>query len=163
MVQIITFNDANATAVLSIVVAFAGVGRVETPERETMLQGARSAVSSGQIASDGTCRRSARVTRRPATLLDAVDAYVVPILPLRNVAYERKAVTAEMRAIGLRPDGKQMLLHRVLASRALRLLKKFRQGYCPLIGATFSSCDPVPPALHAKVRIEVHQQVANLR
>jgi len=78
------------------------------------------------------------------------------------VAYERKAVTAEMRAIGLRPDGKQMLLYRVSASRALKLLKKFRQGYCPLIGQTFNRCDPVPPALRAKVRIEVHQQIVNL-
>jgi len=26
-----------------------------------------------------------------------------------------------------------------------------------MIGHTFSSCDPVPPALRAKVRIEVHQ------
>jgi len=162
MVQITTSNDANATAVLSMVVPFAGVSRVETPERETMLQGARSTASSHQISSDGARRRSARVTRRPATLLDEVDAYVAPISPLRNVAYERKAVTAEMRAIGLRPDGKQMLLYRVSASRALRLLKKFRQGYCPLIGQTFSRCDPVPPALRAKVRIEVHQQIANL-
>ena len=91
-----------------------------------------------------------------------VDAYVAPTPPLRNVAYERKAVTAEMRAIGLRRDGKQMLLYRVLASRALRLLKKFRQGYSPLIGQTFSRCNPAPPALRAKVRIEVHQQIANL-
>jgi len=87
---------------------------------------------------------------------------VAPIPPLRNVVYERKAVTAEMRAIGLRPDGKQMLLYRVSASRALKLLKKFRQGYCPLIGQTFNRCDPVPPALRAKVRIEVHQQIVNL-
>jgi len=164
IVQITTSNDANATAVLSMVVPFAGVGRVESPERETMLQGARSAAASRQIAPDSACRRSPRLTTRPATLLDAVDAYVAPIPPLRNVtvAYERKAVTAEMRAIGLRPDGKQMLLYRVLASRALRLLKKFRQGYCPLIGQTFSSCDPVPPALRAQVRIEVHQKIANL-
>jgi len=110
-----------------------------------MLSNARSAASSGQIASDGNCRRSARVKRQSATLLDAVNAYVAPIPPLRNVAYEGKVVTAEMRAIGLRPDGKQMLLHRVSASRALQLLKQFRQGYCPLIGQTFSGCDPVPP------------------
>ena len=87
---------------------------------------------------------------------------MAPIPPLRNVAYERKTVTAEMRAIGLRPDGKQMLLRRVSASRALKLLKKFRQGYCPLIDQSFSRCDPVPPALRAKVRIEVHQQIVNL-
>jgi len=31
-----------------------------------------------------------------------------------------------------------------------------------MIGQTFSSCDPVPPALRATVRIEVHQQIANL-
>jgi len=162
MVQITTSNVTNATAVLSVVVPFAGIGRVETPERETMLQGARSAASSRQIASDGARRRSARVTRLPATLLDAVDAYLAPVPPLRNVAYERKAVTAEMWAIGLQPDGKQMLLYRVSASTARRLLKKFRQGYCPLICQTFSRYDPVPPALRAMVRIEVHQQIANL-
>jgi len=161
MVQITTCNDANATTLLSMVVPFAGVGRVETSERETMLQGARSAASGHQIASDGSRLRSSVLIRRPSTLLDAVDAYVAPIPHLRNVAYESKAVTTEMRAIGLRPDGKQMLLHRVSASRALKLLKKFRQGYCPLIGQTFSRCNPVPPALRAKVRIEVHQQVAN--
>jgi len=110
MVQITTCSDTNATALLSMVVPFAGVGRVETPERETMLQCARSTESGRQIASDSTRRRSARVTRQPATLLDAADAYVAAIPPLRNVAYECKAVTAEMRAIGLRPDGKQMLL-----------------------------------------------------
>ena len=31
-----------------------------------------------------------------------------------------------------------------------------------MIGQTLSSCDPVPPALRAKVRIEVHQHIANL-
>jgi len=97
MVQITTSNDANATAVLSMVVPFAGVGRVESPERETMLQGARSAASSRQIASDGAFLRSTRLTRLPSTLLDVVDAYVAPIPPLRYVAYECKAVTAEMR------------------------------------------------------------------
>ena len=80
----------------------------------------------------------------------------------KNEAYKCKAVTVEMRAIGLRSDGKQMLLHRVSASRALRLLKKFRQGYHPLIGQTFSICGPVPPALRTKFRIEVHQPIANL-
>jgi len=78
------------------------------------------------------------------------------------VACERKAVTAEMWAIGLRPDIKQMLLNWVSASRTLRLLKKFRQGHCPMIGQKFSSCEPVPPTLHTKVRIEVHQPIVNL-
>jgi len=100
MVQTRTSNNANATAVLPMAVVLAGVGRVKIPESETLLQNARSTASSGQIASDGTCRRSARVTRQSATLLDAVNACVAPILPLRNVAYERKAGTAEMWAIG---------------------------------------------------------------
>ena len=30
------------------------------------------------------------------------------------------------------------------------------------MGQKFSSCDPVPPALRAKVRIEVHQHIVNL-
>jgi len=102
------------------------------------------------------------MTQQLARLLDVVELYVAPTAPLRNVACERKAVTAEMRAIGLRPDGKQILLKRVSASRALQLLKQFRQGYCPMIGQKFSSCDPVPPTLRTKVRIEVHQPIVNL-
>jgi len=31
-----------------------------------------------------------------------------------------------------------------------------------MIGQKFSSCDPVPPTLHTKVRIEMHQPVVNL-
>ena len=58
MVQIPTSNDANTPMVVAIV----GVGRVETLERQTMLQGARSVASSGQIASDCACRRSAHLT-----------------------------------------------------------------------------------------------------
>jgi len=41
-------------------------------------------------------------------------------------------------------------------------LKQFQQGYCPLIGQTFSSYDPDPPALRAKDCIQVHQHIANL-
>ena len=70
------------------------------------------------------------MTAQPAKLMDAAVAFVAPTPTLRNVACERKAVTAEMRAIGLWPHGKQMLLHQVSASRALGLLKQFRQGYC---------------------------------
>jgi len=86
---------------------------------------------------------------------------VAPNTPLRNVACERKAVAAGLRAIGLRPDGKHTLLKRVSASRSLRLLKMYRQGYCPLIDQTFSTCDPVSPALRAKVRIVVNQPIVN--
>jgi len=69
-------------------------------------------------------RRSERVTQQPARLLDVAEVYVAPTTHLRNVACKRKAVTAEMRAIGLRPDGKKTILNRVSASRALRLLKQ---------------------------------------
>jgi len=31
-----------------------------------------------------------------------------------------------------------------------------------MIGQKISSCDPVPPALHTKVRIEVHQPIIDL-
>ena len=31
-----------------------------------------------------------------------------------------------------------------------------------MIGQTFISCDPVPPALRAKVRIEVQQHIVNI-
>jgi len=53
------------------------------------------------------------MTAQPAKLMDAAVAFVAPTPTLRNVACERKAVTAEMRAIGLWPHGKQMLLHQV--------------------------------------------------
>ena len=65
-----------------------------------------SVASCGQLETDSTPRHSERETLQPAKLLDAVDTYVTPTTPLRNVACERKAVTAEMRAIGLRPIGK---------------------------------------------------------
>jgi len=151
-------TDTDMTVAIPTPVAPAGEVRVS----EAIFAGSTLNASHGQMATDSAPRRSERVTRQPAKLLDAPDAYAAPITPLRNMACERKAVTAEMRAIGLRPDGKQMLLNRVSASRTLRLLKKFRQGYCPMIGQKFSSCDPVPPALHTKVRIEVHQPIVNL-
>ena len=129
--------------------------RIVITESEATLAGSMSVASHGQMATDSAHRHSERVTQQPARLRDAVEVCVAPTAPLRNVACERKAVTAEMRAIGLHPDGKQTLLKRISVPRALRLLQKFRQGYCSLIGQTFSSCDPVPPALRAKVRIEV--------
>ena len=94
--------------------------------------------------------------------LTDVEVYETPTTPLRNVVCKREAVTAQKWAIGLRPDCKKMLLHQVSASRALWLLRQFQQGYCPMMGQKFSSCDPVPPALRAKVRIEVHQHIVNL-
>jgi len=75
--------------------------------------------SHDQMATHSATRRSERATQPPARLLDVSEVYVVPTTPLRNVACERKAVTAEILAIDLRPDGNQMLLKRVSASRAL--------------------------------------------
>jgi len=72
---------------------------------ENVEAGSMSVASHGQIATDSAPRRSERVTQQHAKLLDAVKVYVVPTTPLRNMACERKAVTAEMRAIGLRPEG----------------------------------------------------------
>jgi len=149
-----TSTLADATAAILVAVALAEVVRVVVPESEAIFAGSMSVASHGQMATESAPRRSERVTQQPARLLDVVEIYVAPATPLRNVARERKAVTAGMRVIGFCPDGKQMLLNRVSASRALRLLKPFRQGYCPLIGKTFSSCDPVPPALRAEVCIE---------
>jgi len=155
-----TYTDT--TVAIPIPVALAGVVTVVVSESEAIFAVSTLVASHYQMATDCAPRRSERVTRQPAKLLDALDAFAAPITPLRNVACERQAVTSEMRAIGLRPDGKQMLLDRVPASRALRLLKQFRQGYCPLIGQTFSSFNPVPPALRAKVRIEVYQHIVSL-
>jgi len=155
-------TDTDAAAAILVTVALARVSRVVAPESEPIITGSMLVASHGQIATDSAPRRSERVTQQPARLLNDVEVYVAKTTPLRNVACERKAATAEMRAIGLRPDGKQMQLNRVSASRAHRLLKQFRQGYCPLIGQTFSSCDPVPPALRAKVHIQVHQHIVHL-
>jgi len=155
-------TDTDATAAILMTVALAGVVRLVVPESEAIFTGSMLVALHGQMATDSAPRRSQRVTQQTARLLDAVEVYVAPTTLLRNVACERKAVTTEMRAIGLRPDCKQMLLKRVLASRALRLLKQFRQGYCPLMGQAFSSCDPVPPAPRAKVRIEVHRHIVHL-
>jgi len=106
-------------------VALAGVVRVVVPESEAMPAGSMSVASHGQMATDSAPRRIERMTQQPTRLLHAVEVCVAPTTPLRNVAFERKAVTAEMQAIGLHPDGKQMLLNRVSASRAVRLLKRF--------------------------------------
>jgi len=84
-----------------------------------MFAGSMSVASHGQMATDSAPRRSERVTQQPTRLRDVVEVCVAPTAPLRNVACERKAVTAEMRAVGLHLDGKQTLLKRVLASRAL--------------------------------------------
>ena len=79
-----------------------------------------SVASGGQMETGSTSQHSERVTQQPAKLLDVVDAYVASTTLLRNVTCELKAVTADMWAIGMRrPDGKQMLLHRVSVSRAL--------------------------------------------
>jgi len=151
--------DADTTAEIPIPVALARVITGVVPEREFIFTGSMLVASHGQMATDSAPpQRSERVTQQPARLQHVVELYVAPIAPLRNVACKRKAVTSEMWAIGLRLDGKQMLLKRVSAARALRLLKQFRQGYCPMIGQKFSSCDPVPPTLH----IEVHQPIINL-
>ena len=108
-------------------------------------------------------RRAYHDTYKHVTnFLHAVHAHVALTTPLRNVACEHKAVTAEIRAIGLQPDGKPMLLNWVSASRELRLLKQFRQEHCPMIDQNLNSCDSVGPALRAKVRVEVHQHIANL-
>ena len=155
-------TDTHATAAIPITVGLAGVVRVLVPESEATFTGSILVASHGQMTTDNAPQRSERVTQQPAKLLDTVEVYVVATTPLRNMACERKSVTAEMRTINLRPNGKQTLLNWVSVSRALQLLKEFRPGYCPLVGQTFSSCDPVPPALRAKVRIEVHQHIVYL-
>ena len=112
-------TDTDMTVGILIPVAPAREVRVVVPESEAIFAGNTLNASNSQAATDSAPRRSERVTRQPVKLLNAPDAYAAPITPLRNVACERKSVTAEMRAIGLRPDGKQMLLNRVSASRAL--------------------------------------------
>ena len=88
---------------------WSGRGKVVAPESEAVFEASISAASRGKMETDSISRRSGRMTRQPSKLLDAADAGVTTTTPLRNVTCNRKAVTAEMRAIGLRPDGKQML------------------------------------------------------
>jgi len=154
------FTDT--AAAIPISVTLIGVVRAVVSESEPICAGSMLVASHGQMATDSAPQRSERVTQPPARLLNAPEVYVAPTAPFRNVAFERKAVTAEMRAIGWRSDGNHMLLKRVSVSRALRLLKQLRQGFCPMIDQKFSSCDPVPPALRAKVRIAVCQHIVNL-
>jgi len=112
-----TFTDT--AAAIPFLVTLAGVVRVVVSESETISAGSMLVASYGQMATDSAPRRSQRVTPPPTRRLNASQAYVAPTALLRNVACELKAVTAEMRAIGLRPDGNQMQLKQVSASRAL--------------------------------------------
>jgi len=68
---------------------------------------------------------------------------------------ERRAVTAELRAIGLQPDVKRTLLLRVPASAANKLLASFRRDQPFMVGHTFWHCDPILPRMAAGVNIEV--------
>jgi len=112
-------TDTGMAVAIPVPLAPAGEVRVVVLESEAIFAGSTLNTPHGQMATDSALRRSERVTRQPAKLIDAPDAYTAPITPLRNVACERKTATAEMRAIGLRPDGKQMILNRVCASRTL--------------------------------------------
>ena len=80
-----TSTDGDTTAAIPVTVALAGVGRVVAPESEAILEGSMSVVSYGQMETDSAPRRSERVTQQPAKLLHAVDIYVAPNTPLRNV------------------------------------------------------------------------------
>jgi len=111
-------QDTDTTAAIPMSVAHAGVVRAVVPESETISAGSMLVTSHGQMATHSAPRRSERATQPPARLLDASEVYVPRTTPLRNVACERKTVAAEMRAIGLRPDGNHMLLKQVSASRA---------------------------------------------
>ena len=100
----------DATAVIPMTVALARVVRVVVPESETIPAGSMLVASHGHMATDSAPRRSERVTQQPARLLHAVEVYVAPSTPLRNVGCERKAVTAGLRAIGLEDNGAQFLI-----------------------------------------------------
>ena len=114
-----TDTDVNTMVALLLLVTPAEVVTVVIPESEVIFAISMLDTSHGQMATHSAPRRSERVTRPPTKLLDAPDAYAGPISPLRNVACERKAVTAEMRNIVLRPNAKQMLLNQVSVSKTL--------------------------------------------
>jgi len=105
-VQTTTSKNTDATAAIPVTVALAGVVRVVIPESKSIFAGSMLVALNGQMATDSSPRHSERVTQQPARLRDVVEVYVAPTTSLRNVACERTAVTAEMRAIGLRPDSK---------------------------------------------------------
>jgi len=112
-------TDTDSTAAIPMTVALSRVARAIVPQSEAMPAGGMLVASHGQMATDSAPRRSERVTQQPARLLHVAEISVTPSTPFRNVACERKAVTAEIRAIGLHSDGKQTLLKRVSASKAL--------------------------------------------
>jgi len=87
-------SDTDATAATPMT-ALDGVGRIEVPESEAIPADSMLV----EMATDSAPQRSECVTQQPARLLHAVEEYVATTTPLRNVACERKAVTAEMRAI----------------------------------------------------------------
>ena len=68
---------------------------------------------------------------------------------------ERRAVTAELRAIGLQPDVKRTLLLWVPASAANKLLASFRRDQPFMVGHTFWHFDLILPRMSAGVTIEV--------
>ena len=124
-IQTTTSTHADATAATPVTVPLAGVPRVVIPESEASVAGSMSVAPNGHMATASAPRRSECATQQPARLQDGFEVFVAPTTLFRNVACERKVVTAELLAIGLRPDGKHTLLNWVLASRALRLLKMF--------------------------------------
>jgi len=113
-IQTTTSTHADATAETPVTVPLAGVARVVIPESEASVAGSMSVASHDHISTASAPRRSECVTQQPARLQDGFEVYVAPTTPLRNVACERKAVTAELRAIGLRSDDKHTLLNRGL-------------------------------------------------
>ena len=68
---------------------------------------------------------------------------------------ERRAVTAELRAIGLKPDVKRTLLRQVPASIANKPLASFCRDQPFMVGHTFWHFDPILPMVAAGVNIEV--------
>ena len=110
LAQSSTANAPQTTGSLTVTVGLPGMGSAVTPKNESTMDVNISAVSRGQVGTDSTFRRSGRMIRQPAKLLDGVDVWVAPTNNLRNVAYEQTAVTAEMCAIGLRSDGSRTLL-----------------------------------------------------
>jgi len=81
-VHTIQSTDTDMTVAIPIPVAPAGEVRVVVPESEAIFAGSTLNAPHGQMATDSAPRRSERVTRPPAKLLDAPDAYAVPLTPL---------------------------------------------------------------------------------
>ena len=116
--------DAHTTAALPVTVGRAAVGTVVTPESEAILEVSMSAVSHGQMETGSTSRHRVRVTRQPPQTFRCCGRMCSTHHTPEICGVRTKDSESRNWAIVLRPDGKQMPLTRVSASRGTATTEK---------------------------------------